>query len=140
MPHSLRLFAAAGLIALTAACDEIDTSSLRQIEDGAASARAAADELNARSEQLRRASQDPVGVLQEVALGATFSKTETAEPGVFVLTDLQTGCQWLATYDDAGQATSMEARSEPAPQGGVQQRCISVPGLSLEGAEPSDGA
>jgi len=140
MPHTLRLFAAAGLIALTTACDAIDTSSLQQIEDGAASARAAADQLNARSEQLRRASEDPVGVLQEVALGATFSKTETAEPGVFVLTDLQTGCQWLATYDDAGQATSMEARSEPAPQGGVQQRCISVPGLSREGVESGEGA
>ena len=135
MTHALRLIAAAGLLVLTAACEEIDTSSLQQIEDGAASARAAADELNARSEQLRRASEDPVGVLQEVALGATFSKTETAEPGVFVLTDLQTGCQWLATYDDAGQATSMAPRSEPATGGGVQQRCINVPGLSREQAE-----
>lgn len=140
MTHALRLIAAAALVSLIAACEEIDTSSLQQIEQGAASARAAADELNARSEQLRRASEDPVGVLQEVALGATFSKTETAEPGVFVLTDLQTGCQWLATYDDAGQATSMEARSEPAPQGGVQQRCISVPGLSRESAEAGEGA
>ena len=135
MTHALRLISIVGLLTFAAACDEIDTSSLQQIEEGAASARAAADELNARSEQLRRASEDPVGVLQEVALGATFSKTETVEPGVFVLTDLQTGCQWLATYGSDGQATSMEPRSEPNPTGGVQQRCISVPGLQREQAE-----
>lgn len=140
MTQVLRLIAAGCLIALTAACEEIDTSAVQQIEDGAASARAAADELNARSEQLRRASEDPVGVLQEVALGATFSKTPTAEPGIFVVTDLQTGCQWLATYDEAGQATSMEPRSEPATGGGVQQRCITLPGLSREQAEGGEGA
>ena len=135
MTHALRLIALVSLAALTAACDEIDTSSIQKIEEGAASARAAADELNARSEQLRRASEDPVGVLQEVALGATFSKTPTAEPGIFVVTDLQTGCQWLATYGSDGQPTSMEPRSEPNPTGGVQQRCISVPGLQREQAE-----
>lgn len=125
---------AAGAV-LASACEEIDTSALQEIEQGAAQARAAADEVNARSEQLRRASEDPVGVLQEVALGATFSRTETAEPGVFVLTDLQTGCQWMATYGADGQATSMEPRTEAAPGGGTQQRCVSVPGLSNEQTE-----
>lgn len=131
----LRASLIAAVAVLAAACEEIDTSALQEIEQGAAQARAAADEVNARSEQLRRASEDPVGVLQEVALGATFSKTETAEPGVFVLTDLQTGCQWMATYGADGQATSMEPRTEAAPGGGTAQRCISVPGLANEQSE-----
>lgn len=117
---------------LASACEEIDTSALQQIEDGAASVRETADQVNARADQIERAAEDPVGALREVALGATFSKTETAEPGIFVLTDLQTGCQWMATYGADGEATSMEPRTEAAPGGGTQQRCISVPGLSSE--------
>ena len=131
----LRLSLIAAVAVLASACEEIDTSALQELEEGAAPARAAADEVNARSEQLRRASEVPLGTLQEVALGATFSKTETAEPGVFVLTDLQTGCQWLATYGADGEATSMEPRTEAAPGGGTQQRCVSVPGLSVEQTE-----
>jgi hypothetical protein len=130
MTKTIRLIVATCALVLITACEEIDTSALQELEEGAASARAAADEVNARSEQLRRASEDPLGTLQEVALGATFSKTETAEPGVFVLTDLQTGCQWLATYGADGEATSMEPRNEAAPGGGTQQRCVSVPGVS----------
>lgn len=128
----LRASLLTGFCVLASACSEIDTSALQEIEEGAAQARATADQVNARTEQLRRASEDPIGVLQEVALGATFSKTETAEPGVFVLTDLQTGCQWMATYGADGQATSMEPRTEAAPVGGVAQLCVGVPDLSAD--------
>lgn len=140
-PHSLhhmrpmtplRFSLIAAVAVLASACEEIDTSALQQIEEGAASVRETADQVNARADQIERAAEDPVGALREVALGATFSKTETAEPGIFVLTDLQTGCQWMATYGADGEATSMEPRTEAAPGGGTQQRCISVPGLSSE--------
>ena len=140
-PHSLhhmrpmsplRFSLIAAVAVLASACEEIDTSALQQIEEGAASVRETADQVNARANQIERAAEDPVGALREVALGATFSKTETAEPGIFVITDLQTGCQWMATYGADGEATSMEPRTEAAPGGGTQQRCIAVPGLSSE--------
>ena len=114
---------------LLSACDPIDTSALREIEEKAAAARTTADALNARGVEMQRALEDPVGALRTAALGATFTKTATAEPNVFVLTDLQTGCQWLATYGADGAATSMAPRTERA--GDVtRQRCVSVAGLS----------
>lgn len=52
-------------------------------------------------------------------------RTSTAEANLFVLTDLQTGCQRLATYGPAKEDAIFVPRTEPAGQGN-RQRCISV--------------
>lgn len=130
------LVALSAVVAL-AACDPIDTSALREIEKTAEAARTAADSLNTRASEIQGAIDDPVGALRTAALGATFTKTPTAEANLFVLTDLQTGCQWLATYGPGGEAVSLVARTEPGEQG-TRQRCISIEGRGLatgEGAQ-----
>ena len=109
------------------ACEPIDTAPLREIEESVSAARTAAETLNTRSNEVQRAMEDPVGALRTAALGATFTKTATAEPNIFVLTDLQTGCQWLATYAANGEASSLAARTE-ASANGVRQRCLAVGG------------
>ena len=125
-----RLTALAAAFVMTTACEEIDTSALQQIEDTAATVRASADEVNARSEQLRQAAEDPVGALRDVALGATLTRTATDQPGIYVVTDVTTGCQWLATYGPDDVATSMEPRTEVSADGTMRQRCVVVPGLT----------
>lgn len=123
--------------ATLAACDPIDTSALREIEETAEAARTTADNLNARASEIQGAIEDPVGALRTAALGATFTKTPTAEANLFVLTDLQTGCQWLATYGPDGEAVSLVARTEAGEQG-PRQRCISIEGrgpAAEEGAQ-----
>jgi hypothetical protein len=107
-----------------AACDPIDTSALQDIEAAAETARATADKLNARASDLQGAIDDPVGAVGAAALGATFTKTPTAEANLFVLTDLQTGCQWLATYgpDNAASITPRTGSDGQA----LRQRCITL--------------
>lgn len=126
------LVALAAGLALTA-CEPIDTSALREIEETAEAARTTADGLNARAADIQGAIDDPVGALRTAALGATFTKTPTAEPNLFVLTDLQTGCQWLATYGPGGEAVSLLPRTEPRGPD-VRQRCITVEGRVGAGA------
>jgi len=138
-PGSALAVAALVAAVLVSACEPIDTSPLREIEETVSAARTAADTVNARSGEVQRAIEDPVGALRTAALGATFTKTATAEPNIFVLTDLQTGCQWLATYGANGEASSLAARTEPAADG-VRQRCISVGGPGRgERADPAEG-
>lgn len=131
MKALIRLSALAAALVMTTACEEIDTSALQQIEDAAATVRASADEVNARSEQLRTAAEDPVGALRDAALGATLTRTATDQPGIYVVTDVTTGCQWLATYGPDDVATSMEPRTEVAEDGTTRQRCVSVAGLAV---------
>ena len=114
-------------LVMVSACEPIDTAPLREIEETMSAARNSADTINTRSGDVQRALEDPVGALRTATLGATFTKTATAEPNIFVLTDLQTGCQWLATYGADGEASSLAARTEPTADG-VRQRCISVGG------------
>ena len=116
--------------AALAACEPIDTSALREIEETAQAARTTADGLNARAAEIQGAIDDPVGALRTAALGATFTKQPTAEANLFVLTDLQTGCQWLATYGPDGEAVSLVPRTEPGGPG-TRQRCVSIEGRSL---------
>lgn len=108
-----------------AACERIDTSALQDIELAAEAARATADTLNARASDIQGAIDDPVGAVRAAALGATFTKTPTAEANLFVLTDLQTGCQWLATYGPDNVAASIAPRTESDGQA-VRQRCITI--------------
>ena len=136
MPRFLIAVLSAGV--MLAACEPIDTSALREIEEGAANARETAETLNARGDEMQRALADPVGALRTAALGATFTKTATAEPNVFVLTDLQTGCQWLATYGADGAASSMAPRTERSGDA-TRQRCVSVPGLGEAESEAGQG-
>tara|TARA_R110000850_G_scaffold182374_1_gene307839 strand:+ start:256 stop:672 length:417 start_codon:yes stop_codon:yes gene_type:complete len=113
--------------AALAACEPLDTSALQEIEEAAKAARTTGDSINARAVEIQGAIDDPVGTIRTAALGATFTKTQTAEANLFVLTDLQTGCQWLATYGPSGEAVSLLPRTEPSEQG-PQQRCISIGG------------
>ncbi len=117
-------------LALAVSACEIDTSALQEIQDTAATAQATAEAINSRSVQAQQIIENPAGALQ-AAIGATLSKTATDKPGVYVLTDLQTGCQFLATYAaDGTTVSSVAPRVEPAPGGGTRQRCIAVPGLA----------
>lgn len=120
--------------AVLAACEPVDTSALREIEETAEAARTTADNLNARASEIQGAIDDPVGALRTAALGATFTKTPTAEPNLFVLTDLQTRCQWLATYGPGGEAVGLIPRTEAGEQG-ARQRCISIDGRGLRTGE-----
>jgi len=115
--------------ASVAACDPIDTTVLQDIEAAAETARASAEDLNSRASEMQAAIDDPVGTLRTAALGATFTKTPTAEANLFVLTDLQTGCQWLATYGPENEAVSLVPRTEPGGQN-TRQRCISIGGAN----------
>jgi hypothetical protein len=121
---------AAGFV--LAACEPIDTSALRDIEEAAVAARTTADNLNARASDIQGAIDDPVGAVRAAALGATFTKTPTAEANLFVLTDLQTGCQWLATYGPDNAVSSIAPRTQSDGQG-TRQRCLGT-GLADPGS------
>lgn len=110
---------------ILAACEPIDTSALQNIEAAAEAARTSAEDLNSRASEIQGAIDDPVGALRTAALGASFSKTPTAEANLFVLTDLQTGCQWLATYGQDNRAASLVPRTELSGAG-TRQRCILI--------------
>lgn len=128
----LTVLAASTLALSVAACD-IDTSALKEIEDTAAKAHATATEINDRSEQIQQAVDDPVGALRGVVT-ANLSRAPTDQPGIYVLTDLQTGCQFLATYAaDGTTVSSVAPRVEVVAGGGTRQRCIAIPGAREEG-------
>ena len=127
---------AASAIALTvAACD---TSALQDLQDTAAQAEATLETVNTRTAQVQQAIDNPGGALL-AAVGATFSKTATDQPGVYVLTDLQTGCQFLGTYGpDGTTVSSIAPRVEAAPGGGTQQRCVAIPGVARPDAAEAE--
>ena len=78
-----------------------------------------------------------MGALQAMA-GAQLARTPTDQPGVFVLTDMTTGCQFLATYGaDSNTPSSIAPRVEPVEGEAPRQRCVSVAGLSEAGAMAS---
>ncbi len=119
---------AAALGLSVAACED-GVSALQDLQDTAAQAEATLETVNTRSAQVQQAIDNPGGALL-AAVGATFSKTATDQPGVFVLTDLQTGCQFLATYGaDGTTVASIAPRVEAAPGGGTRQRCVTLPGV-----------
>ena len=128
------------LVLALAACDAIDTAALRDIQDTAADAQAAAETINAGSARIQQAVDDPAGALRAV-VGATFAKTATDQPGVYVLTDLQTGCQFLGTYGpDETTVSSIAPRVEALAGGGTRQRCVAIPGAARLEAEADAGA
>lgn len=135
----LSLIAVSALALSVAACD-IDTSALQEIEDTAAQARATADEINTRTDQIQQAVDDPLGALRGVVT-ANLSKAPTDQPGVYVLTDLQTGCQFLGTYGaDGTTVSSIAPRVEAILGGGTRQRCIPIPGArAAEGQGEAQG-
>ena len=123
----LTLFAAPALALTVAACD---TSALQDLQDTAAQAEATLETVNTRTAQIQQTIENPGGALM-AAVGATFSKTATDQPGVYVLTDLQTGCQFLGTYGpDGTTVSSIAPRTEAAPGGGTRQRCVAIPGVA----------
>jgi hypothetical protein len=129
----LTSLAVSAFAVVAVACDPIDTSALQDIQDTAAKAQATADEINTRSAQAQQILENPASALQMV-VGATLSKTPTDQPGVYVLTDLQTGCQFLGTYAaDGTTVSSIAPRVEAAPGGGTRQRCIAIPGADRSG-------
>lgn len=126
MTPAFRSVAAAMLAGFVlAACDPIDPSALRDIEAAAEAARTSAEELNGRVAGIQEVADDPVGALRAAAPGATFTRTPTAEANLFVLTDLQTGCQWLATYGPSQEVVSLAPRTEPNGRD-TRQRCIAI--------------
>lgn len=136
---TLTSLAVSALAVVAAACDPIDTSALQDIQDTAAKAQATADEINTRSAQAQQILENPASALQMV-VGATLSKTPTDQPGVYVLTDLQTGCQFLGTYAaDGTTVSSIAPRVEAAPGGGTRQRCIAIPGVGSAEAAEAEG-
>ena len=132
----IRILLAASVLALTvAACD---TSALQDLQDTAAKAEATLETVNTRTAQVQQAIDNPGGALL-AAVGATFSKTATDQPGVYVLTDLQTGCQFLGTYGpDGTTVSSIAPRMEAAPGGGTQQRCVAIPGVARPDAAEAE--
>ncbi|WP_426052015.1 hypothetical protein [Brevundimonas sp. SL161] len=132
----IRILLAASVLALTvAACD---TSALQDLQDTAAKAEATLETVNTRTAQVQQAIDNPGGALL-AAVGATFSKTATDQPGVYVLTDLQTGCQFLGTYGpDGTTVSSIAPRVEAAPGGGTQQRCVAIPGVARPDAAEAE--
>ena len=132
----IRILLAASVLALSvAACD---TSALQDLQDTAAKAEATLETVNTRTAQVQQAIDNPGGALL-AAVGATFSKTATDQPGVYVLTDLQTGCQFLGTYGpDGTTVSSIAPRVEAAPGGGTQQRCVAIPGVARPDAAEAE--
>lgn len=131
-----QILLAASVLALSvAACD---TSALQDLQDTAAKAEATLETVNTRTAQVQQAIDNPGGALL-AAVGATFSKTATDQPGVYVLTDLQTGCQFLGTYGpDGTTVSSIAPRVEAAPGGGTQQRCVAIPGVARPDAAEAE--
>lgn len=121
------ILAVSALLGLVAACEEA-VSTLQEIEDTAAKASATATEINTRADQIQQVANDPVGALRGMVT-ANLTKVPTDQPGIYVLTDVQTGCQFLATYAaDGTTVSSVAPRVEQTADGGTRQRCIAVPG------------
>lgn len=98
-----------------------DTSALREVEEAAATARQAGERFNAAAAVAEQAAQDPAGALRSATLSARFTRVATAEPNLFVLTDIATGCQYLATYAADGATVQSIV---PRTAGGGAQACI----------------
>lgn len=129
---TLTCLAVSALALSVSACD-IETSALKEIEDTAAKAQATAAEINDRSEQIQQAVDDPVGAMRGMVT-AELSRVPTDQPGIYVVTDLQTGCQFLATYAvDGTTVSSIAPRVEAVAGGGTRQRCLPIPGARAEG-------
>jgi hypothetical protein len=127
MKPILPVIALVAVLALAAACEEA-TSTLQEIEDTAAKARATVTEINTRSDQIQEVMSDPAGALRGI-VSANLTKTPTDQPGIYVMTDLQTGCQFLATYEaDGATVASIAPRVEPTADGGTRQMCVAIPG------------
>lgn len=134
---ALTPLAVSALALLVSAC-EVDTSALQEIQNTAAQAEAAAQAINTRSAQAQQIMENPASALQMV-VGASLAKTATDQPGIYVLTDLQTGCQFLATYAaDGTTVSSVAPRVEPEAGGGTRQRCIAVPGAGEREARSAE--
>lgn len=120
-----------------AACEPLDTSALQKIEETAAQTRANVEVLNVHGQQLQAIADDPAAALQVATLGARLVRTPTDQTGVFVLTDVANGCQYLATYAaDGAKVASIAPRTELV--GGVpRQRCVRAPSISE--APPTGG-
>lgn len=132
------ILAVSALFGLVAACDEA-VSTLQEIEDTAAKASATAEEVNARADQIQHAANDPVGALRGVVT-VNLTKMPTDQPGVYVLTDVQTGCQFLATYEaDGTTVASVAPRVERTADGGTRQRCIALPGAGNGSGGETEG-
>jgi guanyl-specific ribonuclease Sa len=130
------ILAVFALFGLVAACEEA-ASTLQEIEDTAAKASATATEINTRAEQIQQAADDPVGALRGVVT-ANLTRVPTDQPGIYVVTDVQTGCQFLATYQaDGTTVASIAPRVEQTADGGTRQRCIAIPGAGETGASGS---
>lgn len=113
---------------LLAGCEPIDTSALQAFEETAAAARQTIELANTRTAKVQQAVEDPLGALQSVA-GARLARTPTDQPGAYVLTDLATGCQFLATYAEDGRTVaSIAPRTEPGEKGVLRQRCVATAG------------
>lgn len=109
-----------------AACEPVDTTALREIENTVAEARETVELANSRSEEIRQTLENPVGALQAMA-GAQLVRTPTDQPDIFVLTDVTTGCQFLATYAADGRSPqSITPRTVPVEGGPPVQRCVSL--------------
>lgn len=123
----LTAFAIAALVPFVAACDEA-VSTLQDIETTAAEARATATEITTRTDQIQQAVDDPVGAMRGLVT-ANLSRLPTDQPGLYVLTDLQSGRQFLATYAaDGTTVSSIAPRVEAVAGGAARQRCIALPG------------
>ena len=125
LSSQLVLFA---IVALLPGCEPIDTSALKEIEDTVSGARQTVETANARGVQVQQVLVDPAGALRAAA-SVAFAKTATDQPGVFLLTDLSTGCQFLATYDADGRTVaSITPRTRLGPDGDAKQVCIGAGG------------
>lgn len=128
----------AGLAAsalLLAACGEDGAAALQKVENAAATARQASEQLSESAALAEEAVRDPAGAVRNSALSARFSRAATAQPNLFVLTDIATGCQYLATYAaDGSTVQSITPRIDGAEG---KQRCI-VPGA--DGLKAPDAA
>lgn len=114
-----------GLVAVSAlllsACED-GAAALQQVEDAAATARSTAQKLNDGAELAEQAVRDPAGALQDQALSARFNRAPTAQANLFVLTDVATGCQYLATY--AADGTTVQSIIPRVDGANGKQRCL----------------
>jgi hypothetical protein len=69
---------------------------LREIKSTVAEVSETVELANGRSEEIRQTLENPVGAQQAMA-GAQLVRKPTDQPGIFILTDVTTGSQFLAT-------------------------------------------
>ena len=113
---------------LLSACED-GAAALQQVEDAAANARNTAQRLNEGAELAEQAVRDPAGAVRERTLSARFNRAPTAQPNLFVLTDIATGCQYLATY--AADGTTVQSVAPRIDGADGKQRCLTPGGEAL---------